>query len=212
MAIQMRRGNKADLDTTQLKPGEFAVPTDKGEVWAKVTSSEAKRLATLDATGRLEQMPTAADVGAVPTTRTVNGKALSSNITLSAADVGAVPTSQLLDYVYPVGSVYISTSSTSPAAIIGGTWERIQDRFLLGAGTSYTAGTTGGEAEHTLTVAEIPSHTHNDHTNLDAKVVAGNDYCGVTSGMQGETAATGGGLAHNNMPPYLAVYMWTRTA
>jgi hypothetical protein len=62
--------------------------------------------------------------------------------------------------MYPVGSIYMSVSSTSPATLFGGTWEQIQDTFLLAAGTTYTAGTTGGSSSHILTTDELPSHTH----------------------------------------------------
>lgn len=73
----------------------------------------------------------------------------------------------IINIVYPVGSIYMSVNSTSPASLFGGTWERIKDRFLLASGDTYSAGSTGGEAQHTLT---------------------------------------------NNMPPYLAVYVWKRVA
>ena len=80
----------------------------------------------------------------------------------------------ILNTVYPVGSLYTSFNSTSPANIIGGTWEQIQNCFLMAAGSSYAIGTSGGSAththtsaahthttaEHTLTVNEIPSHNH----------------------------------------------------
>lgn len=66
-----------------------------------------------------------------------------------------------IDRVYPVGSIYMSTSDDDPSTLFSGTtWERIQDKFLLCSGESYSAGTTGGEATHKLTVAEMPSHTH----------------------------------------------------
>lgn len=198
MAIKMRRGNKTDLDTSKLAVGEIAIVTDLGEVWAKVTSSIAKRLATLTSTGKLEQMPT-------------------------AEDVGAVPSSQLFNLIYPVGSIYTSVNSTSPATLFGGTWEQMKDRFLLGAGDTYTAGATGGEATHVLTVGEMPSHTHSwkgtstvsvqsSGTNLYPYSIFGeasaDQYINQGKGPQ----AAGDGAAHNNMPPYLAVYMWKRTA
>lgn len=66
----------------------------------------------------------------------------------------------IMEVMYPRGSVYISTNSTSPAQIIGGTWSNISDCFLLGAGSTYKAGQTGGEVNHTLTINEMPSHTH----------------------------------------------------
>ena len=68
--------------------------------------------------------------------------------------------SELLDLIYPVGSIYISVNSTSPATLFGGTWEILNDVFLLAAGSYANAGTFGGEATHTLTVDEMPSHSH----------------------------------------------------
>ena len=130
----------------------------------------------------------------------------------------------LLEAAYPVGAVYLSASSTSPGTLFGfGTWERIQDRFLLAAGSSYGAGSTGGEAEHTLTTDEMPEHFH---PILDQAAGAGNGYAGGTGGFFSLAAGraqnteywwsntwySGGSKPHNNMPPYLAVYVWKRTA
>ena len=75
-----------------------------------------------------------------------------------------VQKSSVLNMVYPVGSIYMSVNSTSPANLFGGTWQQIQDTFLLSAGSTYTAGNTGGSATHTLTVSEMPSHTHGEKT------------------------------------------------
>lgn len=127
--------------------------------------------------------------------------------------------SLILESVYPVGSIYMSVNSTSPATLFGGTWQAIQGKFLLGAyGNTYKAGSTGGEAAHTLTENEIPSHRHsiwfpNDGGEQSAEIGypdAGskNTYYAEAS----KTSGTGGGAAHNNMPPYLAVYIWKRTA
>lgn len=142
---------------------------------------------------------------------------------------------------HPVGSFYISENSTSPQTLFGGTWVRIKDRFLLAAGDSYTAGNTGGTKthshttkSHTLTVEEIPSHYHSDIYTLENGSYYRNTYqtiassYGVDSGVMTsaakpttfETGNTGGGQAHshgntgsaNNMPPYLVVYVWKRTA
>lgn len=120
-----------------------------------------------------------------------------------------------VDFIYPVGSIYISTASTNPGTLFGGTWQRIEDTFLLASGTSYAAGSTGGEASHTLTVEEIPGHTHTVPYNLEAwRGSGGNIRNPVTNGSDGNvtSGSTGGGQAHNNMPPYLAVYVWERTA
>lgn len=62
--------------------------------------------------------------------------------------------------IYPVGSIYMSVNSTNPSELFGGTWEQIKDRFLLGAGVGYAAGETGGEEKHTLTIDEMPAHSH----------------------------------------------------
>ena len=69
-------------------------------------------------------------------------------------------TNPLLDLIHPVGSIYWSTNITSPETLFGGTWEQIKDTFILAAGDSYSAGSTGGEAEHKLKPSEIPAHTH----------------------------------------------------
>lgn len=144
---------------------------------------------------------------------------------------------EVFNLIYPVGSIYISVNNTNPSTLFGGTWEQIKDTFLLSAGDTYSAGSTGGEATHTLTVAEMPSHNHTFQSNypngsknlgaINTRVKSSNaatsfDNLGgleVTGGMQKDVAIggftlsnTGSGNAHNNMPPYLAVYMWKRTA
>lgn len=121
---------------------------------------------------------------------------------------------------YPVGAIYISTAATSPASLFGGTWERLKDRFLLAAGDTYTAGATGGEAEHTLTVNEMPQHNHDFQASysdiatgseVNGKILAGGD-ANTWLWNFARTNNSGGNAPHNNMPPYLAVYMWVRTA
>lgn len=118
--------------------------------------------------------------------------------------------------IYPVGSIYISVNNTNPSTLFGGMWEQIKDRFLLAVGDTYTnVSTYGGEATHTLTVDEMPSHAHTTSNiwNAGSAVsTAGN----VVNWQQHATTDvnkinnTGGGQAHNNMPPYLTVYMWKR--
>lgn len=135
---------------------------------------------------------------------------------LSLLNSSKLDKSALLNAVYPVGSIYMSVNSASPATLFGGTWERLKDRFLLAAGDTYAAGAAGGEAAHTLTTGEMPSHTHNwrgytwmktDGTADNYKTpIAGSDEWTPT--MQ----SAGSSQPHNNMPPYLAVYIWKRTA
>ena len=93
--------------------------------------------------------------------------AYQSKHTGSTIDKSIDTVQQILNIIYPVGAVYISVNNISPASFIGGTWEQLKDRFLLGAGANYTAGNTGGQTNHThtteshiLTTAEIPAHTH----------------------------------------------------
>lgn len=135
------------------------------------------------------------------------------------ADIGAATVSAMLDKAYPVGSIYMSVNSTNPKTLFGGTWVQLKDRFLLAAGTTYKAGATGGEATHTLTANEMPSHNHAVYTPNDgaADHSAPGNYPDGTSdstyyAVGSYTSSAGGGGAHNNMPPYLSVYVWKRTA
>lgn len=150
---------------------------------------------------------------------------------------------------HPVGSYFITESADNPHEIFGGgVWQKLEGRFLLGSSSSYSVGSEGGEAMHTLTVNEMPSHTHNStikpiaNTGIQffnaANADKGGSWYGdtqfaiaaarkmaATSGVQNvlteanletkkaiETANTGGGASHNNMPPYRAVNIWRRTA
>ena len=137
----------------------------------------------------------------------------------------------IIDVIYPVGSIYIGVNNANPSNLFGGTWEQIKDTFLLAAGDTYTAGATGGAATHTLTEAQLPiidgswaTAVVGQHANKGVKGHAyGTNFGTFTSGgikgatMTGETQYGygynfGGGQPHNNMPPYLAVYVWKRTA
>lgn len=130
---------------------------------------------------------------------------------------------ELYDSLFPVGYIYLSVSDADPGTLFGGTWERIQDTFLLAAGSTYAAGKTGGEAEHTLVENEIPSHNH----TLKITTYAAELWTTATRFVNGSASKivsygtgekgisisnVGGGKAHNNMPPYLSVYIWKRTA
>lgn len=133
---------------------------------------------------------------------------------INGAD-GEVPS--VADHIWPIGSIYLSVNSTNPGTLFGGTWQRIQDVFLLAAGSTYSAGSTGGEATHTLTVDEMPSHNHT--ASIPYNKSAAPAQSGPNAWRDGDgyklsatTNSVGGGAAHNNMPPYLAVYAWKRTA
>ncbi len=116
--------------------------------------------------------------------------------------------------IYPVGSIYISTSPTNPSTLFGGSWSQITGRFLLAAGSGYSAGSTGGEATHVLTQNEMPNHAHSWWMYNFTQVGGTGGGAGVLAGgtTSQTTGSSGGGAAHNNMPPYYVVYMWHRTA
>ena len=138
------------------------------------------------------------------------------------------PSSDILKYVYPVGSIYMSMNSTNPEKLFGGTWEQITGRFLWA--TQNTPGVTGGEKTHVLTIDELPNHNHRvqystdggyNFTNgsfgrEDSNGFSDNGYFGVNNTIkahatwQAHISLTGGGKAHNNMPPYIDVYMRKR--
>lgn len=134
---------------------------------------------------------------------------------------------------YPVGSIYMSVNSTNPKDLFGGTWQQLSNRFLVGVGSSYSNGATGGASSytpkgtvngHALTLSEIPSHSHKVYGGWGSGSLGDGTF--RTDGNNPKTwwKATGdegGGKSHNHgftgtaqtiLPPYLAVYMWKRTA
>ena len=175
-------------------------------------------IAGLDGSGKLIQMPTAADVGAVPTSRTINGKALTGNITITAADIG---TSAIFLAAHPVGSLFETTVSTNPGTLYGGTWAAWGGgRTPVGVNTADTSFNTvektGGEKAHTLTVGETPSHSHLIYdVAVYGLAITGFNFASIPNGDWKGTAknteATGGGQAHNNLQPYITCYIWKRT-
>ena len=138
----------------------------------------------------------------------------------------ALGLNNIVDLVYPIGSIYMSVNSTSPAQLFGGTWEAISDRFLLAAGTTYKAGATGGAASQS-----IAAHTHRSpaarngnyvgFTTTGASSASGNikniyyasgKSGGAYNGVTVYNTGSAGAATVQTMPPYLAVYVWKRTA
>ena len=119
----------------------------------------------------------------------------------------------LLDWMYPVGSIYLAYSHDNPAELFGGTWVRIENAFLWAIDEKGRIGITGGEVDHMLTVDELPSHSHTTYRTMSAgsgSAIYVPSQSGTASGV--ETTAVGGGQAHNNMPPFIQVSAWRRTA
>lgn len=117
---------------------------------------------------------------------------------------------------YPVGAIYMSVNDHNPGDIFGGEWEQIQDVFLLGCGSLYENGSKGGEATHKLTINEMPSHNHGAVSTSGSKntSIALYPFSMIQQNynlIDGNVIRpTGGNQAHNNMPPFLAVYIWKR--
>lgn len=168
--------------------------------------------------------------------RSVNGVKPDSK---GNVDVPQISANEIVNIIYPVGSLYWSKNATDPSELFGGIWTQIKDKFILAAGDTYLQGTSGGAATVTLTTEQIPSHTHtataasdgaHDHTgarrNTDWKTETrstqnnGNiaDDTSTTTSTAGAHThkltinSAGGGAAHNNMPPYATYYCWERTA
>lgn len=132
------------------------------------------------------------------------------------SDIG-VDKQTIIDTIYPMGSIYITLNKTSPSILFPGTyWKQIKNRFLLSASSTYSALSVGGEATHTLTKNEMPNHRHSiwfPNSGGEQSAEIGYPQAGSKNTYYAEASKTsdaGGGAAHNNMPPYLVVYMWER--
>ena len=214
-------------------PGKVAVLDESGWVYYR-TPAELK--SDIGANGYL---PTAGGTmtGAITTkgikltSGTDFGSSLPSSMQSNQLFFQTLGSNYILDNVYPVGSIYMSVNSTNPKNLFGGTWEQIQGKFLFGMNSSYPAGSTGGEITHKLTWNEMPGHYHEGlyYSYQDTKNLitlndgsasyripwGSSDYAGDYGAGTGEkeliTGSAGSGVAHNNMPPYLSVYIWKRT-
>ncbi|MBQ2746428.1 MAG: hypothetical protein IJF35_01770 [Clostridia bacterium] len=126
----------------------------------------------------------------------------------------------ILDLIYPLGAIYMSVNATSPETLFGGRWESISDTFLLCAGTTYAAGTTGGEEKVALKISELPKHRHigglassqgsNYGETLNSRTMTTTQSTDGAVYLHTYTTYVGSDESHNNMPPYLAVYCWKR--
>lgn len=190
--------------------------------------------------GKVELATSAETITGTDTTRAVTPAGFAAALASGLA--------AFLSTIYPVGSIYMSTVSTSPATLFGmGTWVAIQGQFLIGVDGTYTAGSTGGAATKTLATDELPSHSHSfsatsssdgahkHAVGVDAVSSAGSGKFGINSPgdadgdagsltngtwsagahthtVSGTSGTAGSGTAFSILPPYVAVYIWKRTA
>lgn len=123
-----------------------------------------------------------------------------------------------IDLIYPVGSIYLSTVSTSPQTLFGGSWTQIKGYYLYAGTTGNSSYTGTGTQSHTLTVDQMPSHTHDVSNGATTFVNGGSHDVSQTSGSRnytyigGNIAKTGGGKGHSHNVAYYQVYCWKRTA
>lgn len=180
------------------------------------------------------------NVGCITSTNNAFQLDSTGNLTVKTITANSIIGEAVAKTIYPVGSIYMSINATNPATLFGGQWEQLKDKFLLGCGDNYQNGATGGEALHTLTASEMPSHKHSATTNntgghrhtfkgwWTTKGDGSATYACVARTTQNDAVEygsfatagdhthtvtvnnTGDSQAHNNMPPYLAVYMWKR--
>lgn len=140
------------------------------------------------------------------------------NLTVNSLTTSISSSETNFDEIYPVGSIYMSVNNTNPSTLFGGTWSQIKDRFLLACGDTYNNGSIGGEATHTLTVDEMPTHNHGNYLSGgdsgQSSQIINQSWTWSTTNQHnnGTSKSIGGNQAHNNMPPYFAVYIWQRTA
>jgi len=213
-------GGSFSGDMDDIPDGAVYVKTENN-----YTDADAAKVAATSGTNTGDE--TTSSIQTKRPLKTVNGTSLegAGNVVIS----GGIS----MGDVYPVGSVYISVVSTNPATLLGvGTWSAFATgRTLVGIDAGQTefdtVEETGGAKTHTLTVDEMPSHTHvqdaHSHTadvfatdangaNFDRSAGGGAQGTATTNNTTAVNQNTGGGGAHNNLQPYIVVYIWKRTA
>lgn len=199
--IRIKRGKSNNLSVSNLQDGELALTLDTNKLY----------------TNKGQISPDNVYVGDTEPT--------DSSVKCWISPSGKIDLSSLWDQIYPVGSIYITANATNPSVLFGGTWEQLKGKFLVGVDSSdtdfETSGKTGGEKTHILKIEEMPSHNH----TLYGSPYGSADW--VEGGVQrvkydvnhktasntypiGPAFDTGGSQAHNNLPPYMTVYMWKR--
>ena len=220
--VIFKRGTKAEIDAEPISDGKILFTTD--QIYNKIyTDNGTKRI----------QIGGTMDVDTTLSTTSSNPIANST----ATAEFNKINTyfTTMWEKVYPVGCIYQSTDSTSPATLFGGVWNQLKDRFLVSAGGEYASGSVGGYEDATL-VSHSHSvsvtggnHKHSIHINaIPATAQAGGYTAFTASGtdvgnaiitnesgslsMSGETSTDGSSGTGKNIPPYYAVYTWIRSA
>ena len=183
----------------------------KANLNGDATESFAINNATVAGTLAVTGVPT------VPTQSAGNNTTRVATTAFVTAAVAAITAASINNLVYPVGSIYTNMAvATNPATLLGmGTWAAFGEGRVLvgkaGSGTFDTLVETGGAETHTLSIAELPSHTHTvGISGGNAPGIQGNNASRAVV-ANATTGATGSGSAHNNLQPYIVVYMWKRT-
>lgn len=234
-------GFNQEIDTAVKKAEDAAGAAEETAEQAAIDTINTQKnhpngIAGLDGSGKLIQMPTAADVGAVPTSRTINGKALTGNITITAADIG---TGAIFLASHPVGSLFETTVSTNPGTLYGGTWAAWGGgRVPVGVNTAdsdfNTVEKTGGKKteRHEFKIGYkgyYGTAVGSDDNMIQAYKYSTSSYgtyayegstqASVNAGIQASTntrdvaqaSSTGDTSATSIVQPYITCYIWKRT-
>lgn len=214
-------GSASAAATSESNANQSAENSEASAARSEAAAKKAEAVVGTDKTLKTENAP--ADAKAVGDIILDRTKETPQPIFYSKAEVEAkikeiLAKQQAEDYAKI--KFWVSPDPTSPAELFGGTWEQIKDRFILAAGDTYAAGSTGGEAEHTLTVNETPKHDHgikHGTALLTTTRSMAISQTAVADGVPNTSGAawfaeSGGSAAHNNMPPYAAMYVWKRIA
>ena len=261
--VQISASNEISATDTTYSAGTNISISANNEINCNVLDDTAASSTTTYSSTKIQQV--IADVGGVAIDDTT---ASTTTVYSSSKTENLINTSlaQLLDRLYPVGCVVMSFNDMTNEQVVarygGTTWERIQDRYLVAAGSNHTVNTTGGSSTVTLTTDNLPSHSHSyvntivgsttlttsqmpSHTHTpynsgtEKRIVSsgtgygsanisvgGGGFASTTLNSTGgggshthpdtsqskTTGTTGSGTAFSIEPPYIAIYMWRRTA
>lgn len=217
-----------DVDQAEAVQAKTYTVTDAAWTLSQMIAASDTKAYTITAAvtdkGSMRQAVMALSNGAVPVDFFAGGKGVCFGATATKQGFGIEMAPMygkaLLDYVHPIGSYYLSDQPTSPAQLFGGTWEKlVEGIFLMSAGTNYPVGSTGGEAAHTLSAAEMPAHRHGFYMGYGDWKNGMHDAIIYTQAQYQRSAtgdsvylqqSAGGGKSHNNLPPYVATNVWRR--